>query len=179
MVRADKNNVVISKTFLGKHVVSYHCSHCLEKLRSNLRNAGQLEFCPACQVQIRVPGFREKENLENELDLPRPRQIEVAKLKSKAQLDILESQMVKKVEASKVNQRLSLIQFDTEMESKYLEKYLRINSGENDRKLRVLVQLGQNFKSKLSEVENENWPENLEQSAVRQLKSIYLSLIHI
>ena len=162
----------IAKTYFGKHFVSYECPVCHDKLRSELRNAGQFESCPKCSQKIKVPGSEERKILEQEIDLPRPRQIQAAKLKNNSQLEVHENRLLKKVESTKIEQQLSTIQIAKEFENEYVEKFLRLCDSERDAKFDILFALGNELKLRILDVRNRPWPQDVKRKAVRELKEI-------
>lgn len=169
---ARKNEVAVNRTFFGRHLVSYSCPYCRENLRSNLRSAGQLETCPSCGGQIRVPGASRKELLEDELDLPRPRQVEATKLKNEAELEILSAQLKQKIESTKAEQRLLTIRSEKELESQYFEQFLSMTTEEKDAKLGILIELGNLLSSRIIEVQKQPWSEEVKTQAIRELKEV-------
>lgn len=90
--------------YFGKHFVRYSCKFCQERLRSQLRQAGQIESCPNCDSALEVPGREELARLRNELDLPRTAQIKVLQLKNQAELETLEYKMLKEFDQAKQQQ---------------------------------------------------------------------------
>jgi|GEM_PF-5926604 len=56
----------IIQNLIGKKLVKYKCGRCGEGLRNLLNQAGQVDTCPSCKQQFKVPGEIEKAEMERQ-----------------------------------------------------------------------------------------------------------------
>lgn len=73
--------------------------------------------------------------------------------------------MRRTIESASVEQRLFTVRNEKELESLYVEQFLKMSTEENS-KLNVLPHLGSELRSAIVEVQKQPWPEAVKEQAI-------------
>ncbi|WP_164102850.1 hypothetical protein [Candidatus Laterigemmans baculatus] len=86
----------IKKNVFGKYEVKYDCPKCATRLTSPLSEAGDIEHCPECAAELRVPGKKQREAWEKKVKQEQAEKEHARKEKERARK---EKERVQKEEA--------------------------------------------------------------------------------
>jgi uncharacterized Zn finger protein (UPF0148 family) len=96
----------LQKTLLGGFTVKYSCPKCTLALENPLSEAGQVDTCPNCKTQFKVPGSKSK------VELARKRQLEKEQAEQVSQAK--KEQEIAKMQEAKLAREMALAQREME-----------------------------------------------------------------